>query len=41
MVKSPVRVNRPPGSERGAPGNRRPYRDPFVIWRIYGFAPED
>ena len=28
MVKSPVRENRPPGSVRGAPGNRRPYRDP-------------
>jgi hypothetical protein len=27
-VKSPVRENRPPGSVRGAPGNRRPYRDP-------------
>ena len=26
-VKSPVRENRPPGSVRGAPGNRRPYRD--------------
>jgi hypothetical protein len=23
-----VRENRPPGSVRGAPGNRRPYRDP-------------
>jgi hypothetical protein len=30
-VKSPVRENRPPGSVRGAPGNRRPYRDPFII----------
>jgi hypothetical protein len=28
MMKSPVRENRPPGSVRGAPGNRRPYRDP-------------
>jgi hypothetical protein len=28
VVKSPVRENRPPGSVRGAPGNRRPYRDP-------------
>jgi hypothetical protein len=28
-VKSPVRENRPPGSVRGAPGNRRPYRDPL------------
>jgi hypothetical protein len=27
MTKSPVRENRPPGSVRGAPGNRRPYRD--------------
>ena len=27
-MKSPVRENRPPGSVRGAPGNRRPYRDP-------------
>ena len=27
MVKSPVRENRSPGSVRGAPGNRRPYRD--------------
>ena len=26
-LKSPVRENRPPGSVRGAPGNRRPYRD--------------
>jgi len=26
-MKSPVRENRPPGSVRGAPGNRRPYRD--------------
>jgi hypothetical protein len=25
-LKSPVRENRPPGSVRGAPGNRRPYR---------------
>jgi hypothetical protein len=25
--KSPVRKNRPPGSVRGAPGNRRPYLD--------------
>ena len=30
-VKSPVRENRPPGSVRGAPGNRRPYRDPFLF----------
>ena len=27
-LKSPVREYRPPGSVRGAPGNRRPYRDP-------------
>ena len=27
VVKSPVRENRPPGSVRGAPSNRRPYRD--------------
>jgi hypothetical protein len=26
-MKSPVREYRPPGSVRGAPGNRRPYRD--------------
>jgi hypothetical protein len=26
-VKSPVRENCTPGSVRGAPGNRRPYRD--------------
>jgi hypothetical protein len=31
MMKSPVRENRPPGSVRGAPGNRRPYRDPVPI----------
>ena len=30
-VKSPVRENRPPGSVRGAPGNRRPYRDRFIV----------
>ena len=29
-LKSPVRENRPPGSVRGAPGNRRPYRDSGV-----------
>ena len=27
VVKSPVRENRPPGSVRGAPSNRRPCRD--------------
>ena len=26
-LKSPVRENRPPGSVRGAPGNRCPYLD--------------
>ena len=26
-LKSPVRENRPSGSVRGAPGDRRPYRD--------------
>ena len=26
-LKSPVRENRPPGSVRGASGNRRPYLD--------------
>jgi len=31
-LKSPVRENRPPGSVRGAPGNRRPYRDNKLIW---------
>jgi hypothetical protein len=31
MTKSPVRENRPPGSVRGAPGNRRPYRDPICF----------
>ena len=37
-VKSPVRENRPPGSVRGAPGNRRPYRDPtrqFVVNAVF------
>jgi len=29
-LKSPVRENRPPGSVRGTPGNRRPYRDSKV-----------
>ena len=27
VLKSPVRENRPPGSVRGAPGNRCPYLD--------------
>jgi hypothetical protein len=34
-LKSPVRENRPPGSVRGAPGNRRPYRD-IRIKRVHG-----
>ena len=29
-LKSPVRENRPPGSVRGAPGNRRPYLDSMI-----------
>ena len=33
-LKSPVRANRPPGSERGAPGNRRPYRDIKIMIMI-------
>jgi hypothetical protein len=32
-LKSPVRDNRPPGSVRGAPGNRRPYRDLMSLAR--------
>jgi hypothetical protein len=32
-LKSPVRENRPPGSVRGAPGNRRPYRDITITKR--------
>jgi hypothetical protein len=31
VEKSPVRENRPPGSVRGAPDNRRPYRDPLTF----------
>lgn len=31
-VKSPVRENRSPGSVRGAPGNRRPYRNPQAAY---------
>ena len=32
-TKSPVREYRPPGSVRGAPGNRRPYLDIcFLLW---------
>jgi len=37
-MKSPVRENRSPGSVRGAPGNRRPYRDPLhlegTVWPL-------
>jgi len=33
VEKSPVRENRPPGSVRGAPDNRRPYRDPSTKLR--------
>jgi hypothetical protein len=29
-LKSPVRENRPPGSVRGASGNRRPYLDSYL-----------
>jgi len=39
MVKSPVRENRPPGSVRGAPGNRRPYRDPVASKLSSRFRP--
>jgi hypothetical protein len=31
LVKGPVRKTRPPGSVRGAPGNRRPCRDPLAF----------
>lgn len=34
-LKSPVRENRPPGSVRGAAGNRRPYRD--MVFLVFGF----
>jgi hypothetical protein len=43
-LKSPVRENRPPGSVRGAPGNRRPYLDPSAVsylsmhWLLQGLA---
>jgi hypothetical protein len=37
-LKSPVRENRPPGSVRGAPGNRRPYRDCGIKACQYLFA---
>jgi hypothetical protein len=30
-LKSPVRENRPPGSVRGASGNRRPYLDTLAL----------
>jgi hypothetical protein len=30
-----VREYRPPGSVRGAPGNRRPYRDKIGYWQMY------
>ena len=33
-LKSPVREYRPPGSVRGAPGNRRPYLDPGAVWYL-------
>src|SRR5262245_6438202 len=32
-LKSPVRDYRPPGSVRGAPGNRCPYLDTFNVQR--------
>ena len=35
-LKSPVRENRPPGSVRGTPGNRRPYRDSKSMSKIEG-----
>jgi hypothetical protein len=35
-LKSPVRENRPPGSVRGAPGNRRPYLDLVLSWYCLG-----
>ena len=31
-LKSPVRENRPPGSVRGAPGNRCPYLDHGLVF---------
>jgi polyhydroxybutyrate depolymerase len=34
-LKSPVRENRPPGSVRGASGNRRPYLDYILPWADY------
>jgi hypothetical protein len=33
-LKSPVRENRPSGSVRGAPGDRRPYRDITITVRF-------
>ncbi len=38
-LKSPVQENRPPGSVRGASGNRRPYRD--IKARVGISFPED
>ena len=35
-LKSPVRENRPPGSVRGASGNRRPYLDTLALINIKG-----
>jgi len=42
LVKSPVRENRPPGSVRGAPGNRCPYLDtPLALHRwLYSCRPQ-
>ena len=37
-LKSPVRENRPPGSVRGAPGNRRPYRDMMIRAPVHYIA---
>jgi hypothetical protein len=34
-LKSPVRENRPPGSVRGASGNRRPYLDTLAWNWLY------
>src|SRR5690348_2353990 len=39
-LKSPVRENRPPGSVRGAPGNRCPYLDNRRGWVRWGQAGE-
>ena len=44
-LKSPVRENRPPGSVRGAPGDRRPYRDsirtPAQVGQTVHWSPEE